>query len=439
MKKLIKLLCIVIWLIWITWISKAWFDFIISDIVLGNGTNIITQNSTPSLNMVIKNIWDSAAILSWWSIQDFFKCDVQINNAWTPIGSPQGIASINLNPGAEIIWDVTLPEILTLTERTLNIKCTVNWSNSNQFVWWAETDISNNEKQATFYVEKVWRFDQSLDLAIAPIRSHLDASEPKSNLWWWDSIKNYIFNMISKVLVPIIVLAGIIITILWWYKMLTQNKPEELKKWFLLLIYGIVWIIIILSAKYIGNVIFSEMFSSGNAEELNGIELTIIAYQKIAYPFIKIIIYLSLWILFFILAAKSVSIITDSNGIKKAWTIIWWTAISMILIIWAKQLVESIYWSQEEVLTANATNLSEIGTAILANKDIPLLYSIINRWVWIVALVVLVLILVQTFNILLNPDKAENRSKLWKSLLRIFIWILIIWVWYLLTNALIIN
>jgi hypothetical protein len=55
------------------------------------------------------------------------------------------------------------------------------------------------------------------------------------------------------------------------------------------------------------------------------------------------------------------------------------------------------------------------------------------------ALIVLIIILVQTFEILTNPDKAENRQKIWKSILYIFIGILIIGAWYLITNFLIIN
>jgi hypothetical protein len=58
---------------------------------------------------------------------------------------------------------------------------------------------------------------------------------------------------------------------------------------------------------------------------------------------------------------------------------------------------------------------------------------------WLTSLVVLIIILVQTFEILMNPDKAENRQKIWKSILYIFIGILIIGSWYLITNFLIIN
>ena len=70
------------------------------------------------------------------------------------------------------------------------------------------------------------------------------------------------------------------------------------KKWAMLIIYWVVWIIIILSARYIWNVIFEEMLQS----EMLQIKLVDLAQTlyKIAYPFIKIILYL-LYELFLIL------------------------------------------------------------------------------------------------------------------------------------------
>ena len=149
-------------------------------------------------------------------------------------------------------------------------------------------------------------------------------------------------------------------------------------------------------------------------------------------------IYLVLWVLFLILAGKTISIVT-SGDIKKAGTIIAWTAISILAIIWAKQIVEAVYGKQSDVLNKNALNLWDLWSGVLANKSIPLAYDVINWVLWITAVVILILILVHTFKILTNPSKADNRQSLWKSLLYIFIWIMVIWVGYLITNLLIIN
>jgi hypothetical protein len=110
-----------------------------------------------------------------------------------------------------------------------------------------------------------------------------------------------------------------------------------------------------------------------------------------------------------------------------------------LIIIWAKQIVEAVYWKQAEVLDQSAQNLWEIWSWILADKSIPIIYTIINRVMWLTSLIVLIIILYQTFQILVNPDKAENRQKIWKSIIYIFVGILIIWAWYILTNFLVIN
>ena len=41
--------------------------------------------------------------------------------------------------------------------------------------------------------------------------------------------------------------------------------------------------------------------------------------------------------------------------------------------------------------------------------------------------------------ILTNPNKSENFQKLWKNLLYTIIWLFVIGIWYLITNAFILN
>jgi hypothetical protein len=110
----------------------------------------------------------------------------------------------------------------------------------------------------------------------------------------------------------------------------------------------------------------------------------------------------------------------------------------MLVIIWAKQVVEFIYGKQADVVKS-VSNLWEIGSGIFANKNLPILYEIINWAMWLAALVVLIMILVQAFQLLLKPDSPDAMKKIKNSLLYIFIWILIIGTWYIITNFLIIN
>jgi heme/copper-type cytochrome/quinol oxidase subunit 2 len=113
-------------------------------------------------------------------------------------------------------------------------------------------------------------------------------------------------------------------------------------------------------------------------------------------------------------------------------------AISILVIIWAKNIVEAVYGKQNEVFDA-ASNLGDIWSWILADKNIPILYHIITRAIGIIWLVILILLIIQWFKILTNPSKAENFQKLWKSILYTVIWLFIIWIVYLLANAFILN
>ena len=423
------------------WVLNANFDLTISDISLSNWWKTVALFSEPSINIKIDNIWTDIAQNNGEIAEWFVSCiETESKNE---IFKSSKMNTFIVNPQTFIMaGNVKLKNTLTQTQRTVGIECYVNknW-NFNSYFTLTENITNNNSKLFSFGVDKIWRFDSSMDASIAPIKKHLDAAEPNSLIWWWDSIRSFVFNKIINVITPIIIIVGIAIWIIWAYKLFFSSNAEDTKKWIQLIIYGILWIVIILSARYIWSVIFEDMFQSWDAVWMNWVHLAQTLYNKIAYPFIKVIIYIVLWVLFIILAWKVFGFITNSDGSgqKKATTMIARSAISMIIIIWAKQIVEAIYWKQEQVLNESAQNLWELWTWILADKSIPILYTVINWIMWFTALVILIIIIFQTFQILTNPDKAENRQKIGKSIIYIFIWILIIWAGYVLTNFLVIN
>jgi hypothetical protein len=111
----------------------------------------------------------------------------------------------------------------------------------------------------------------------------------------------------------------------------------------------------------------------------------------------------------------------------------------MLIIIGAKQIVEVIYGKQEDVMNANVTNLWEIGSWVLADKHIPILYQVINYALGIASLVILVIIIIQTVKLLMKPDDPAQIKNIKNSLLYMFIGILILWAGYLIVNFAIIN
>lgn len=287
------------------------------------------------------------------------------------------------------------------------------------------------------------RFSDDLQESVSDINWYLTPAAQQIEEWWWATVAAAVIWLLDNVVIPVVIAIWIIVWIFWAYKMLFSSDEKEVWNGLKMVIMGVIWIIIMMSAKYLGKAImeiFQNWQISGNSD-LNWVQLATDLYTKIAYPFIKIILYLALFVIFVILLWKSIKLFTktDWTSQKASLTMIGWAAVSILVIIWAKTMVEAIYWKQAEVLNSNSTNLWEIGTWILADKDIPLLYTILNRVVWIVSLVIFILFLVQWFKILLNPGKAENFQKLWKNVLFTVIWLLVIWAVYLLTNVLIVN
>lgn len=287
------------------------------------------------------------------------------------------------------------------------------------------------------------RFSDDLQESISDINWYLTQPAQQIEEWWGATVSAAVIWLLDEVVIPIAIGIWIMFGMFWAYKMLFSSDEKEVSNWLKIVIMGVVWIIIMMSAKYLWKNVM-EMFQNwqiaGN-NGLNWIQLATDLYTKIAYPFIKIILYLALFVIFVVLLWKSIKLFTktDWTSQKASITMIWRAAVSILIIIWAKTLVEAIYWKQADVLNANSMNLGEIWTWILADKDIPLLYTVLNRVVWIVSLVIFILFLVQWFKILLNPGKAENIQKLWKNILYTVIWLLVIWAVYLLTNVLIVN
>lgn len=287
-----------------------------------------------------------------------------------------------------------------------------------------------------------WKFNYSMNKAIEPIRSGIDSATTIANTWWGESIQMFIFNLLDKIIIPILISIWVVIWMIWAYKLLFSSDEKQISTWLKMIAFWVIWIILMISAKYIWSVLFEDIFDSGNVNAMTWIQLSKNIYDKIAYPFIKIALYLALAVIFVILVWKSISLITktDWSNQKTALWMIGRCAISILVIIWAKNIVEAVYGKQNEIFNnENPTNLGDIWSGILADKNIPILYHVITRAIGIIWLVILILLIIQWFKILINPSKAENFQKLWKNILFTVIWLFIIWIVYLLANAFILN
>ncbi|MCF7835484.1 hypothetical protein K9M48_05590 [Candidatus Gracilibacteria bacterium] len=282
------------------------------------------------------------------------------------------------------------------------------------------------------------RFDTVLDKSISPISQNLDGAEASLGV---QGVKNFVFQKAMDIVVPLVIIVGLLTAMIGFYKTMFSQAEDAMKDGFKMITYGLLGIVIIVSAKYIGSVLFEDILYSGNITTLSGVTIAQQVYDKIAFPFIKMLIYLVLSVLFISLCFRVFSFITtfDDTIKKKAIGIIIRDIIAMIIVIGSKQIVEAIYGKKAQVLNVNAQNLGDIGSGILADKNIPILYQVMSWVLGISTLIILILIIIQTLQLLLKPDDPDRIKKIKKSLIYIFIGILVIGASYIITNVLIIN
>lgn len=265
----------------------------------------------------------------------------------------------------------------------------------------------------------------------------------------WSELFNKQVLAIIGYIIDIFIVVWIVVAFIGGYKIMTSSKEDSLKDGIRLVIYGIIWIVIMVSARFLAEglvwndgVISREFANPDDTKNPNWVNFATALYEKILYPFIKFILYLVIWVLFFMMAAKVVSYVTatDDSVKKKAWWVIIRSVIGILIVMWAKQLVESVMWKQNIVLNESATRINEQTPGSVLNFGrIPIVTQIINWVMWLTMLVILVLIIIQGYKMFTKPDDPKNRESLKKTLLYIIIWVLVIGAAYAISNALVIN
>ena len=282
----------------------------------------------------------------------------------------------------------------------------------------------------------------------------------KSAINWWDVVTtgkgSDLFNeQVTKIvgyIIDIFIVIWIIVAFIGGYKIMTSDKEETLKEWIRLVLFGVVWIIIMVSAEFLAkwlvwnNGIITDEFTnlSTDGSRANWVIFAKALYNNILYPFIKLVLYFVVWFLFFMMVGKIIWYVTSTDEAvrKKAWWVIIWCVVWILIVMWSKQLVEAVMWKQDAVLKDSATRINGgtwMWNGILNFEDIPLITQIINWVMWLTMLVILVLIIIQWYKMFTKPDDPKNRESLKKTLLYIIIWVLVIWAAYALSSVLIVN
>lgn len=389
---------------------------------------LIAQGSSPQFSILFKNKWTDAidqAIANAW----FLSCTRKEQNLSIYKSNP--ITSFVVNPGTKVGVNIRLSSLFTQAVGLKTVECKVDTTMLAGNVVIPGNDIWSGK----FEIIEADRFDLALSKSIESISKNLEAAEGAKGA---QGAQNFLFNTLMNVLVPLIIIIWILSAILWFYKIMFSSEDSAVKEWTRYIIYGVIGIILIMSAKFIWQNVFDLLTPTGG--QIKWYEIASWLYDRILYPFIKLAIYLVLGAMFIILISRVITFLfgSDSDAQKKAGTLIGWNVISMLVIIWAKQIVQAIYGKQADVVK-DITNLWEVWSGILADKNIPIIYQVINYALGIASLVILVIIIIQTVQLLMKPDDPAQVKNIKNSLLYMFIWILVLGAGYLIVNFAIIN
>ena len=249
--------------------------------------------------------------------------------------------------------------------------------------------------------------------------------------------KDFIVNIWKKILAPIVFLVGLLIAFIGFYKLFFSDKEDERKKWLNFVLYGVIWVIISVSGYFLATTLVGEEWTSWILAKDN-LEWWNVAkdiYDKIIIKFFSLFIYLVILVLFVILVINVIKLMASpdkEDTAKHAKTIIIWNAIGLIIMLAAKNIVETFY---------KQTSWYKMATwwAILENTNLTWLYTILNYALAFIAFAITVLIIYQAYLLLFKPDDEATYKSLKKYFVYAILGVLIIWWVYLIARFFIIR
>ena len=263
----------------------------------------------------------------------------------------------------------------------------------------------------------------------------------------WDKIqanntKDFLTSIWNNILKPLVIVLWLLFAFIGFYKIMFSDKEDERKKWLNYIIRWTIWIIIMVSANFIANVLFGEygtswIFGLSAWQDYDPATVAANIYDQIVSKFFYLAMYLVIGILFIILVINLIKFMSnpDKEDVQKnAKTIMVWNTIWIILILFSKNIIETFY----SKIQPWAYSLGQ-QNAILESKSLPWLYTILNYFLWFVAFTITIFIIYQAFQLLLKPEDDATYKNLKKYFVYSLIGVLIIgWV-YLIANFFIIK
>ncbi len=265
-------------------------------------------------------------------------------------------------------------------------------------------------------------------------------------VWWAEWVRDFIARLWLEVLLPIFVFVWVILAIIWFYKLMIATTNEETEKASQFILRWILWIMIMLSAWYlVDQLVWVEQSWQGWVVWMITWwewwwAIAGYIYDNLFFPFLRIFIYLVLWILFIFALINALKyIFNDDESTRSKWiqSLIFAT-LWIVIIILARSVVEMIYGSYESV-TDWESNLGEIWEWFFNNPDYTVIQNVINRFLGLATFIMVIMIIYQWYMLLINQTDENGTEKLRKTLLYMFVWIVIIWLSYLIVNMFVIQ
>lgn len=269
--------------------------------------------------------------------------------------------------------------------------------------------------------------------------------QPTQTTAGWLGIRDYIIYIATRIIIPIAIVFWVVMAIIAFYNLMFSHDEHDQQKANGFLIWGSIWIVIMVSAMFIWVQLLWEtwvgwVFNFGNADWDTGLSIAQRLYDIILFPFLKMWMYLAVWILFIVLLIHSFQYITHASEDKMKETskrIIIWNIIWIIIILSANQVVSVIYGNRDSL--RSASQIEDVWSAFLSETNIDFLYTAMSYMLGFVALIVVIIIVYQAFRLLMSPNDTKTQWAIKTNLIYIFIWVMIIWAAYLITNFLLVN
>lgn len=253
--------------------------------------------------------------------------------------------------------------------------------------------------------------------------------------WWLEWVNELIFTLLIEILFPLITLVAIIAAVLGFWQMILSEDESAHSSWMNFLLYGCLGIVVFQSAWFIttqlvGNDGNAGIFSMGEAfenpfvfaRELNDAIL----------PFVALWAYLVTWVLFIslLLVALRMLLSKSEEVTKQSTTILIWNSIGIIIILWARYIVDIVYKKDaagvDQVIEVTPTTLSFV-------------YKLLNIGMSLIFFGMVVIIIYVAYLLLMNPWDEDKYSVIRRAIRYMFIGLLWLWFSYLIANFFILG